>query len=99
MTDKLNCWQIKRCRRGIGGSRSGELGICPAATEASADGLNGGVNGGRICWAIAGTFCDGEVQGTHSQKHGTCMTCEVYHRVQKETGKSFKVLIPGRRIP
>ena len=30
------------------------------------------------CWAIAGTFCHGEVQGTFAQKIGDCRNCVVY---------------------
>jgi two-component system sensor histidine kinase HydH len=30
------------------------------------------------CWAIAGTFCHGDVQGTFAQKIGDCRNCVVY---------------------
>jgi two-component system sensor histidine kinase HydH len=30
------------------------------------------------CWAIAGTFCHGNVQGTFAQKIGDCRQCVVY---------------------
>lgn len=30
------------------------------------------------CWAIAGTFCHGAVQGAFAQKIGDCRTCVVY---------------------
>ncbi|RJQ49460.1 MAG: HAMP domain-containing protein [Nitrospiraceae bacterium] len=30
------------------------------------------------CWAIAGTFCRGEVQGVFAQKIGDCRNCVVY---------------------
>ncbi len=30
------------------------------------------------CWAVAGTFCHGEVQGTFAQKIGDCRKCAVY---------------------
>lgn len=30
------------------------------------------------CWQVAGTFCNGEVQGDFAQKYGNCLTCEVY---------------------
>ena len=34
---------------------------------------------GRLrCWAIAGTFCHGEVQGAFAQKIGDCRRCVVY---------------------
>jgi hypothetical protein len=31
---------------------------------------------GRPCWAVAGTFCDGEVQGTFAKKLINCMDCD-----------------------
>jgi signal transduction histidine kinase len=34
---------------------------------------------GRLrCWAVAGTFCRGEVQGQFAQKIGDCRACVVY---------------------
>lgn len=34
---------------------------------------------GRLrCWAVAGTFCHGEVQGAFAQKIGDCRKCPVY---------------------
>ena len=30
------------------------------------------------CWMIAGTYCDGDVQGQHVQKIKDCATCEVF---------------------
>lgn len=44
-----------------------ELGVCPASVEESFHGLNQGLNAGRICWAVAGTLCSGEVQGSYAQ--------------------------------
>ncbi len=60
---KRNCWQVMDCGREPAGSKVEELGVCPAAIVERANGVNDGLNGGRICWAIAGTFCGGEVQG------------------------------------
>ena len=60
------------------------LGVCPAATENGRDGINGGTNGGRCCWAIAGTFCFGEVQGTFARKFDDCMECEFFWVVANE---------------
>ncbi len=63
---KLNCWEYMKCGREPGGEKADELGICPAAADSSFDGLNRGKNAGRICWAVAGTFCSGETQGRSS---------------------------------
>jgi hypothetical protein len=89
---KLNCWEIKKCGREPGGSKSKELGVCPAASDTESDGINHGKNGGRICWAIAGTFCGGKIQGDFAQKQVSCMACEVFKRVKAEEGAEFKLL-------
>lgn len=94
---KKNCWEIENCGRDPGGSKVQELGVCPASTDTEADGLNGGKNAGRICWAIAGTFCGGKKQGTFAQKKMSCMSCEVYQTIQREEGfGNFKLMVPGR---
>ena len=86
----LNCWEFKKCGRQPGGSRVSELGECPASTDAKADGINGGRNGGRICWALTGTLCGGKVQGTFAQKLTNCANCEFYGLVKTEQGKEFQ---------
>lgn len=93
---RSNCWELKACGREPGGKSNHELGICPAAADISAHGLNSGKNGGRICWAIAGTFCGGIVQGTFAQKKIICNTCEVYKQVKEEEGASFLFLMPDQ---
>jgi len=93
----MNCWEIKKCGREQGGSKSRELGVCPAATETSCSGINSGKNAGRICWAIAGTFCGGKVQGDFAQKSVSCMSCEVFKQVKSEEGaENFTLLKPGQ---
>ena len=82
--EKMNCWEIKKCGREIGGDRTTEFGICPATSDISSDGINGGKNAGRICWAVAGTFCGDKVQGDFAQKKISCMTCEVFKLVKNE---------------
>jgi hypothetical protein len=83
---KLNCWEFKKCGREEGGAKVAELGVCPAALVARADGLNSGKNGGRSCWAIAGTLCGGTVQGTFATKLPNCLKCEFYQLVGAEEG-------------
>ena len=60
---KLNCREVKKCGREPGGSKTAELGICPAAITINYNGIHEGKNGGRSCWVIAGTLCGGQVQG------------------------------------
>lgn len=81
---KLNCWEFHACERQPGGKLAGELGVCPAATDSSVDGINEGTNGGRCCWTIAGTFCFGSVSGTMAAKFGDCLECEFFWRVADE---------------
>jgi hypothetical protein len=86
----LNCWEFKKCGREPGGTKVQELGVCAAATEKKTDGMNGGKNGGRACWAIAGTLCGDAVQGEFAAKYGNCMKCEFYQFVGTEAGPNFK---------
>jgi hypothetical protein len=86
---KQNCWEFKKCGREPGGSNVDELGVCPAATETKVDGIHGGKNAGRCCWAIAGTLCGGVEQGTFAVKSRNCMECEFYKNLQKEEGSDF----------
>jgi len=83
---KENCWDFFQCGREKGGKNEEELGVCPASADASADGLNGGNNAGRICWAVAGTLCDGEVMGTRAEKERFCGACDFYRKVRGEEG-------------
>ena len=79
-----NCWEVKLCGRQPSGEKVGELGICPATTDKSCDGINEGRNGGRICWAISGTFCGGKIQGTYAQKQSSCLACDFMQSVKKD---------------
>lgn len=83
---RINCWVFTGCGREPGGHSVGAAGTCPASCESRADSVNHGTNGGRACWAIAGTLCDGEVQGTYAAKLGTCLECPFYYDVQREEG-------------
>ncbi len=97
MGKRQNCWEFKKCGRELEGAKVAELGICPAATDTSADGLNGGKNAGRICWAVAGTLCGGEVQGTFAQKRMSCLNCDLFKLVKEEEGlERFVLMKPGQ---
>lgn len=82
--ERENCWDYKQCGREPNGSKAEELGVCPAAVEASTNGINGGLKGGRMCWAIAGTLCGGKVQGEFANKIANCVTCDFYGKVLNE---------------
>ncbi|MBI5905215.1 MAG: hypothetical protein HZB86_06640 [Deltaproteobacteria bacterium] len=72
------------CGREPGGKHVDEHGECPAPTAINGDGVNGGVNGGRCCWAIAGTLCFGAPQGTSARKFQDCMDCGFFWAVADE---------------
>ena len=96
---KLNCWEILKCGREPNGINADELGVCPTSTDVTADGLNGGKNGGRICWAIAGSFCgQHEKAGTFARNKLSCMGCEVFQTVKNEEQiADYKMLKPGQK--
>jgi len=84
-----NCWDFKGCGREQGGAKAAQLGVCPAASDTAHNGSNHGKNGGRLCWAVTGTLCGGEVQGTFAQKRLSCISCDFFTSVKGEEGKSF----------
>lgn len=87
---KLNCWEFKKCGREPGGSKAAELGVCPSSIDDSYHGVHGGFNAGRGCWAVAGTFCHGERQGTFAQKIANCVECDFLRKVLAEEFGSRK---------
>jgi signal transduction histidine kinase len=59
---QVQCWEYMKC------GRENDCSIkCPAFP-----------NFGRICWVVAGTFCEGKIQGTFAQKYEDCTKCEFY---------------------
>lgn len=85
---RLNCWDFKKCGREPNGVNVQEMGVCPAAVDDSFDGINGGANGGRICWAIAGTLCEGQRQGAFHSKRQSCVTCDFFKSVSHQESES-----------
>lgn len=64
----INCWEFKKCGREQGGSNAKNLGICPAYPD-----------NGRNCAIIAGTLCEGKVQGTFAAKLTECVHCDFFN--------------------
>ena len=81
---KINCWEFKKCGREPGGTNVEELGVCPASVAVQFHGIHGGKNGGRACWAIAGSLCDGEVQGSFARKYMDCSQCDFFKSVKED---------------
>jgi protein phosphatase len=88
---KINCWQYKNCGREPGGAKADTEGVCPAASGKAFDAFNNGVNAGRSCWLVAGTFCDNKIMGTFAEKIDTCKNCGFYQKVQEEEHSFRKV--------
>lgn len=94
---KLNCWEFNRCGREPGGALACSHGICPAAIEEPAHGINGGENAGRICWAVSGTFCGGRERSAHVGQRPSCMGCDFFERVLNEEGEEVVMLRPDQK--
>jgi two-component system NtrC family sensor kinase len=65
---EMKCWEYMKCGRDKDASLK-----CPAYP-----------NFGRVCWAVAGTFCEGKVQGTFAQKYEDCQKCEFYEKTKEK---------------
>ncbi len=88
---KLNCWEFKKCgREGDADDVFQDEETCPASIAEYTDGVNDGMNGGRACWAIAGTFCRGEIQGVHAKEINNCFNCDFYLLVKRDEGKKLE---------
>jgi hypothetical protein len=72
-----------------GGQLAPAQGVCPAATETSYDGVNGGKNAGRACWSIANTECS----QSNTKKMLQCVDCAVMSQVQREEKDNFTFLL------
>lgn len=76
MNDRLNCWDFKdSCNE----TAMSDIHICPAKKENAANGLNSGINGGRICWVIMDSHCKKKFRKD-------CSLCEFRYRVIAEEG-------------
>lgn len=64
---KAPCWTFMQCKRDINSEMK-----CPAYPHF-----------GRVCWVVAGTFCEGKVQGTFAQKYENCTKCDFYKKATK----------------
>jgi signal transduction histidine kinase len=65
---KIKCWEFNKC--GVEKAEGAVEMRCPAYP-----------NYGRICWAVAGTFCGKRVSGAIAQKLGDCRKCKFYQKV------------------
>lgn len=94
---RQNCWDFNKCGREPEGSNVIGFGECPAAIVDFADGYNGGIKGGRICWAVAGTLSGSKVRGINTGNVFSCINCAFFKLVEKEEGiHNFELLTPVR---
>ena len=91
--NKINCWECLNCNQESQDNSVSGPEVCPASTEIRLDGVHGGKNGGRSCWVVASTQCDGEVQGTFSQKYAKCVKCDFYSAVRAEEGLKLEMSV------
>lgn len=95
MKKKQNCWEYKKCGREPGGYEAAIYDVCSAATSIEANGLNDGINGGRICWAVAGTFLNGNVTAKYASDKFSCINCDFFQLVSDEQGvNDFEMVTP-----
>ena len=95
---KLNCWEVKKCGRELGGKNSASHGVCPASTESRLDGIHDGISAGRSCWVVSGTMCSGKPTGSFASKYKDCGKCEFYNTVKEEEGDELKMTIELLKI-
>ena len=89
MEEKINCWEYMKCGREPNGNKSKELGVCPASTNETHQGVNKGKNAGRFCWKIAGTMCFESVMGISAKEIVSCFFCPFFKKVKQEEGDFF----------
>ena len=85
----LNCWEFNGCGREPGGFNDHTLGICPASIELRLQGVHGGVNAGRCCWIVAGTFSPGAPYGLFAREVDGCSECDFFKKVKGEEENNF----------
>ena len=88
---KMNCWDFQKCGREPGGLHAQTKGVCPAAEETRLNGVNRGINAGRCCWLVAGTYCSDVEQGTFVQKFHECHACDFFQEVMHQEERHFTV--------
>ncbi len=64
---EIKCWEYMKCGRDKDATAK-----CPAYPHF-----------GKICWVVAGTFCEGKAQGTFAQKYENCEKCDFFRMAKK----------------
>jgi len=85
---KQNCWEHMKCGRHPGGHAATDLGVCPVSVYEELNGVHGGKNAGRACWAIDDSLCPELMRETPAKKFSGCWKCDFYQRVKNEERSS-----------
>jgi hypothetical protein len=83
---KMNCWEFMKCGKHVENGKTDRSDVCPVAIEKTANGLNGGVNGGRICWIVADMCCRRWMPCQDNKRNDPCFSCEFRFKVMAEEG-------------
>ena len=83
----VNCWEYMKCGFEPGGKNNLSFGTRPAAADEKYHEINNGKNGGRFCWLIEGTTCNGIVHDSFFEKISQCLECKFYLLVQKQENR------------
>jgi hypothetical protein len=71
------------CGRGPDDARPEGVEACRAATERLLDGMNGGRNGGRSCWAVVGSFAMDRHECGNADELA-CIYCDFFRSVVRD---------------
>ena len=84
MSKEINCWEYQKCSKA-------NMAKCPVPEFKISDGFCGGINGGRACTYITGTFCLAVVPGAVKMQNKDCANCLFYKMLAREHGGEFSV--------
>lgn len=85
---KQNCWEYMKSGRQPGGHAAAVSGVCPVSVYGELNGVHGGENAGRACWAIDNSLCPELMRESPEKKFSGCWKCNFYHRVKNEERSS-----------
>ena len=89
---RLNCWETLSC--GAETTSLGDSQWCPVPFDRSMDGVNGGTNGGRACWAVVGARCRAGEPARRAVESEACAHYTVLRTVRREEGPVWFQLAP-----
>ncbi len=94
---KKNCWEFMACGRHPGGHAAADGTVCPVSVYEELNGIHGGKNAGRACWAVDDSLCPELHRETASKKFSGCWKCDFYHHVKNEERSSRHGFIATHR--